>query len=171
MDRGLETSSKLSSNLCADFYSDSLSCHRFVVVSAFPSLPFLHLHVNSFVFTLLSSRSSSLIAVATRRVKSQRTDEVGFCEIATAQNLKDQPAFRPSQYWLAEITLRVLQWDVLCGIPYRGRGALASPHPTNRLLSSLSGQLPNLTWAAFRSSTAHKQLFESITARSQMQAP
>jgi len=92
---------RVSSNLCADFYSDSLSRHRFVVVSAFPSLPFLYLSVNSFVFTLLSSRSSSLIAVATRKVKSQRTDKAGFREIATAQNLKDQPAFRPSQYWLA----------------------------------------------------------------------
>jgi hypothetical protein len=33
------------------FYSDLLSRHRFVVVSAFPSLPIVHLSVNLFVFT------------------------------------------------------------------------------------------------------------------------
>jgi hypothetical protein len=82
------------------------------------------------------------------------------------KNLKDQPAFRPSQYWLARITPRVLQWDVLCGIPYRGRGAFASPYPTNRLLFSLSGRLSS----HFRSSTALKQLSESITAYSHLQA-
>jgi hypothetical protein len=38
--------------------------------------------------------------------------------------------------------------DVLCGIPYRGSGALASPVPTNRLLSSLAGELPSLNRAA-----------------------
>jgi hypothetical protein len=63
---------RLPSNLCADLYSDLLSRRRFVVVSAFLSLPFLYHSVNFFVFTLLPSRSSSLIAVATRKAITQK---------------------------------------------------------------------------------------------------
>jgi len=58
---------------------------------------------------------------------------------------------------------------VLCGIPYRGRGALASPHPTNRLLFP-SGLGYLVQPGRSRSSTALKQLSESIIVRSHLQA-
>lgn len=37
----------------------------------------------------------------------------------------------PEPIRLAGANSRVMQWLVLCGIPYRGPGALASPDPTN----------------------------------------
>jgi len=62
------------------------------------------------------------------------------------KNLKDQPAFRPSQYWLARITPRVLQWDVLCGIPYRGRRGtcLALPNEPSSSLPKRAGSQATL---------------------------
>jgi hypothetical protein len=63
------TEVKVSSNLCADCRSLSLS----TLVSAFPSLPFLSDSVNLFVFTLLPSHSSSSIVVATRQVNLRGT--------------------------------------------------------------------------------------------------
>src|SRR5579859_388410 len=74
LDRGPRPKSQVSSNLCADCHSPK----RLIVVSASASLPFLYLPVNSFVFTLISSRSSSLIAVATRRVKTPDDRWIGF---------------------------------------------------------------------------------------------
>ena len=57
----------------------------------------------------------------------------------TAQNIKERPAIsaradrarRSQNSW-------VLHWLVLCGIPYRGSGATASPDPTNQLIDPAS---------------------------------
>src|SRR5438876_7654612 len=54
-------------------------------------------------------------------------------------------------------SLRVMQWLVLCGIPYSGSGAKASPDRTNQLPTSLIGQA---TWPP-GGSTAHLQLSKS----------
>ena len=52
----------------------------------------------------------------------------------TAQNVKERPAkMHPSQQGSRESDSRVLQWLVLCGIPYRGSGVrLGAPHPAQR---------------------------------------
>ena len=75
----------VSSNLCADLLSALLSHQRFAVVSAFPSLPFLSVSVNLFVFTLLPSHSSPWIVVATRQAIFRGTVKCGSREIAAAQ--------------------------------------------------------------------------------------
>ena len=150
---------------------------RFHVIASSSLAPFsvyrLFIILSTSLFSLswpepVSSRSSSLIAVATRREREHgRPMKPGCCEIAAAQNLKDQPAICPSQYWLARISPRVLQWG--CSLRdslQRVEGLLASPHPTNRLFNSLAGgHLSHL-----KSSTAHKQLFESIKLISLLQA-
>jgi hypothetical protein len=155
-----------------------LSRQRFVVVSASPSLPPFHRFVNSFVFLLLPSRSSSLIAVATRRGKSRgprnRILENRYCAKIRKINLP-QIKMRSSQFWLARpINIwdtRVLQWNVLCGIPYRGSGALASPVPTNRLPTyPITEPLRAGHLAFIGSTTALKQLSESIKPCSHLQA-
>jgi hypothetical protein len=58
-----------------------------------------------------------------------------------------------------------MQWLVLCGIPYRGSGALASPDPTNQLPTSLYGaghkghrEAPLLISNFFESSTGRCRL-------------
>ena len=77
---------------------------------------------------------------------------------------------RPSQFWLTKNRFfGSCNGIVLCGIPYRGRGALASPHPTNRLLFPLGLGYP-IELGCSRSSTALKQLSESIIVRSHLQA-
>ena len=52
----------------------------------------------------------------------------------TAQNVKERPAkTHPSRKGSRELNSRVLQWLVLCGIPYRGSGVrLGAPHPAQR---------------------------------------
>jgi hypothetical protein len=64
-------------------------------------------------------------------------------------------------------TFRVMQWLVLCGIPYRGcEGvAAASANPANQLPFSLCRQAKRPPGR----STAHLQLFESNTACSRLQ--
>ena len=109
-------------------------------LAPFPVYPNVRLSVNPFVFTLISSRSSSLIAVATRKSKTIRRPTNRCLENRCCANFERSTSIRPSQFWLARprriVFLGSCNGDVLCGIPYRGRGALASPHPTNRLLCS-----------------------------------
>jgi hypothetical protein len=60
-----------------------------------------------------------------------------------AQNIKERPAQRPEPIGRAKgIAFRVMQWLVLCGIPYRGPGArdATSTDPTNQLPTSHLGQ-------------------------------
>jgi hypothetical protein len=61
---------------------------------------------------------------------------------------------------------RVLQWYVLCGIPYRGEGHL----PRLALRTGFSSPLMAGSQATLRSSTAFEQLSESITSHSHLQA-
>jgi hypothetical protein len=166
----------LSSNLCADFYSDSLSCYRFVVVSAFPSLPFLLLSVNSLVFTLLPSHSSSQIVVATRQVSTRRTAKEQLPRNRYCANLEratDQALTLTQAKWLAsDTTNRVLgscNGIVLCGIPYRRTGATrlaclyepaSFPFRVSYLMSQAAPEAPLLL----------KQLSEIITQLSELQA-
>jgi hypothetical protein len=56
-------------------------------------------------------------------------------------------------------SLWVMQWLVLCGIPYSGSGALASPVRTNQLPTSLIGQATRPPGG----STAHLQLSKTNT--------
>jgi hypothetical protein len=62
-----------------------------------------------------------------------------------------------------------MQWIVLCGIPYRGSGALASPDPANTItLASHFPQSGQALWVP-GGFTAHLQLFKSITCFSHLQ--
>jgi hypothetical protein len=75
---------------------------------------------------------------------------------------------RPSRLGSRELNSRVLQWLVLCGIPYRGSGMRRlriSPDPTNQLPTSLIGQAKRPPGG----STAHLQLPKSSTRHSQLQ--
>jgi len=83
-----------------------------------------------------------------------------------AQNIKERPALNARAH-AARRSLHswVVQWLVLCGIPNRGTGALASPDPANQLPFSLFGQ-------AIRppgGSTAHLQLSKSSISHSMLQ--
>jgi len=74
----------------------------------------------------------------------------------------------PSRLGSRELNSRVLQWLVLCGIPYRGSGMRRlriSPDPTNQLPTSLIGQAKRPPGG----STAHLQLPKSSTRHSQLQ--
>jgi len=64
-----------------------------------------------------------------------------------------------------------MQWIVLCGIPYRGSGALASPDPTN-VFHYLSFPLPTLRAGPKATGRLYclLQLFESNTDHSHLQA-
>ena len=64
-----------------------------------------------------------------------------------------------------------MQWIVLCGIPYRGSGALASPDPTNSF-HYLSFPLPTLRAGPKATGRLYclLQLFESNTVHSHLQA-
>ena len=96
---------------------------------------------------------------------------IGSWKIATAHNLKERPANWPkpasgsSQNWLARTSPRVLQWYVLCGIPYRGTGATCLTLPYEPASHSQTGRLSSHS----KSSTAHLQLSESITDPSRLQ--
>lgn len=57
--------------------------------------------------------------------------------VAQRKILKERPANRPSRKGSQEINSWVMQWLVLCGIPYRGSGALPpQPDPANQLPTS-----------------------------------
>lgn len=84
-----------------------------------------------------------------------------------AHNLKERPAFNAgADRARRELNSRVMQWLVLCGIPYRGSGALASPDPANQLPTSLFGQATR----PLGGSTAHLQLSKSSTCYLCLQA-
>ena len=75
---------------------------------------------------------------------------------------------RPSRLGSRELNSRVLQWLVLCGIPYRGSGMRhlrISPDPANQLPTSLIGQATRPPGG----STAHLQLPKSSTHGSSLQ--
>jgi hypothetical protein len=75
---------------------------------------------------------------------------------------------RPSRLGSREMNSRVLQWLVLCGIPYRGSGMRhlrISPDPANQLPTSLIGQATRPPGG----STAHLQLPKISTVGSLLQ--
>jgi len=139
LDRGLKPKSQVSSNLCADCHSLS----RQTVVSAFARIPLFCLFCQPFCF---HPHIEPLIIVDSgcnsKGVQHRTIGNTGVPEIAAAQILKDQPAKRPTSAranFGSRSARRIVSFGscngiVLCGIPYRGSGALASPVPTNRPL-------------------------------------
>jgi hypothetical protein len=122
------------------FCPDSLSRHLFILVSAFPSLPFVHRSVNRFVFTrlrltLCSSRTSPWIAVETRKARRlreyMRDRWIGFREIATAQKFERSTSISPEPILARkDFSLGLAMGLFSAGFPTAGRGAtcLASPN-------------------------------------------
>ena len=94
LDRGLKTSFRLSSNLCAGYRLASLSRQRFVPVSAFPSLSFLRHPVNLYLFApffeprITMDRGCNSKSYFSRRLTNQIT-----VKSLLRINLKDRPAF------------------------------------------------------------------------------
>ena len=111
---------------------------------------------------------------ARQEAQTQGTDESATGKSLLRINLKERPANWPkpasgsSQNWLARTSPRVLQWYVLCGIPYRGTGATCLTLPYEPASFPQSGELPRNPGHS-RSSTAHLQLSESITDPSRLQ--
>jgi hypothetical protein len=170
----VETGSQGCPRTCAQRHSLS----RPTVFSAFPRLPESLPFCQPFCF---HSHTEPHITHGSRlkleeQIKGQ-PNKSGVREIAAAQILKDQPmpnrktaqANFGLQGTRRIAVLGSCNGIVLCGIPYRGSGALASPVPTNRLLCPLRAGCP-LKPGHSRSSTADKQLSETITALSEMQA-
>ncbi len=94
------------------------------------------------------------------------TGKCPFRNHRAAHHLKERPAFNAgADRARRELNSRVMQWLVLCGIPYRGSGALASPDPANQLPFSHLGQATRPPG----SSTAHLQLSKSSTCHSCLQ--
>ena len=125
-----------------------------------------HLHVKHDRFSP-QGRSNSMLAEGSSDAIFDRPErERSHSE--TSRSAKYQRATsktRPSLWGSRELNSRVLQWLVLCGIPYRGSGALASPDPTNQLPTSLIGQAKRPPGG----STAHLQLPKSSTRHSRLQ--
>lgn len=95
------------------------------------------------------------------------TGKCPFRNHRAAHNLKERPAYNAgADRAHRELNSRVMQWLVLCGIPYRGSGALASPDPANQLPTSLLGQATRPPGG----STAHLQLSKSSTCYLCLQA-
>lgn len=93
--------------------------------------------------------------------------EMPVQNLRAAHHLKDRPASNAgADRARRELNSRVMQWLVLCGIPYRGSGALASPDPANQPPSSHLGQATRPPGG----STAHLQLPKSSTRYPCLQA-
>jgi len=102
-----------------------------------PEYLLFRLSVNPFVFSLLFgfmfepliNIDSGCNSKARQKAQILGTDESAAGKSLLRINLKERPAnwpkpaFGSSQNWLARTSPRVLQWYVLCGIPYRGTGA------------------------------------------------
>ena len=154
----------------------TLSC--LTVFSAFPRLPEIMSFCQPFCFhSHIEPRITHGSRLKLEEQIEGQPNKSGVREIAAAQILKDQPmpnrktaqANFGLQGTRRIAVLGSCNGIVLCGIPYRGSGALASPVPTNRLLCPLRAGYPIKT-GQLRSSTADKQLSETITALSELQA-
>ena len=105
--------------------------------------------------TAISTVNEACFAEGSRRAKYQRSTSAQSAE----------------PLGLTGDNSRVMQWIVLCGIPYRGSGASASPDPKN-LFHHHRFPLPS-NGAGLKATgrlTAHLQLFKSTTSYSQLQA-
>jgi hypothetical protein len=130
-------------------------------LAPFPDYLKFCLLVNSFVFTLISSRTSSLITVETRRANSRIDGQSRVLKNRCCANFERSTSAEskngPSQFWLARHATHrgpwVLQWDCSLRDSLQGIRALASPVPTNRLLCPLRAGCP-IEPGHSRSSTA-----------------
>jgi hypothetical protein len=121
-------------------------------LAPFPDYLNIHLSVKLFVFTLISSRSSSLIAVATRRASQRATDESGILENRCCANFErstslNQNGAKPILARKAHDESRSLGLAMVmfsAGFPTGVEGHL--PHLTQRtgFFSSLPGQATQL---------------------------
>ncbi len=175
MDRGPRLASQVSSNLCADLFS------LFAFASAFYRRSRLSQFTVSFAFRqpfCFYSLAEPLIIVdsgcnsaSKHSEDSQRSAPVkSLLRKLRKNNQQKRETFARANLGSRRFLSGSCNGIVLCGIPYRGSGALASPVPTNRLLSSLTGRLPLRSQGCPRSSTADKQLSEITTDLSDLQA-
>ena len=103
--------------------------------------------------------------------KTWLTGRIPFRTSRAAQNIKHQPAInRLSRWGSQEPSSWVVQWLVLCGIPYRGSGALASPDPTNQHHNLLPTSLLGQAIRPPGGFSSHLQLSKSSTGHSCLQA-
>ena len=82
----------------------------------------------------------------------------------TAQNALEPLRLTGDNSW-------VLQWHVLCGIPYRGSGALASPDPTNSHYNLLPTSLYGADQSGHREALLLICNFQRLTQQSSICKP
>jgi hypothetical protein len=153
----------MPSNLCANFVHSRVR----PFLAPFPDYLRIHHSVKLFIFTLISSRSSSLIAVATRRANQEPTDKLGIPENRCCANFERSTSISPEPILAREDFSPGLAMGMFsAGFPTGERGTcLASPSepasliPCGRAFQPLQ-EAPLLI----------SNLSESITASSHLQA-
>jgi hypothetical protein len=122
-------------------------------LAPFPDYLKFCLLVNSFVFTLISSRTSSLITVETRRANSRIDGQSRVLKNRCCANFERSTSAEskngPSQFWLARRTTNrgpwVLQWDCSLRDSLQGIRGTCLTCPNEPASLSLAGWLPNRT--------------------------